>query len=130
VLPWQGSGFANLACEDVVREVCAEAGIAWARPRSLITDRLPTVMKHYLTCPVKPSFLRMLAMPPLPPDGVQPPPPDGVQPPPPDGVQPPPPDSLAPPPPNPLSTPARPSAWGHIGEMFRYAFEGWKGLGV
>jgi hypothetical protein len=114
VLPWQGSGFANLACEDVVREVCAEVGIAWARPRSLIMDRLPAVMKHYLTCPVKPSFLRMLAMPPPPPDGMQPPPPD----------------SLAPPPPNPLGPLPSPSAWGHIGEMFRYAIEGWKGLGV
>jgi hypothetical protein len=40
VLPWQGSSFANLASEDVVREACAEAGIAWARPRSLILGRV------------------------------------------------------------------------------------------
>jgi Cytochrome b5-like Heme/Steroid binding domain/Fatty acid desaturase len=138
VLPWQGSGFANLACEDAVREVCAEVGIAWARPRSLVLNRLPAVMKHYLTCPVKPSFLRMLAMPPPPPNGAPPPPPSGMQPPPPDAMQPPasdamqppPPDAMLPPPPNPLGAPPRSSAWGHIGEMFRYAFEGLKGVGV
>jgi hypothetical protein len=148
VLPWQGSGFANLASEDVVREVCAEAGIAWAPPRNLILNRFPAVMKHYLTCPVKPSFLRALsAQPPAPPtstqpppapDGLQPPPgamqlpppPDGAQPPLPDGAQPPPPDGAPPPLLNPLRTQPRPSAWDHIGEMFRYAFEGFRGGGV
>ena len=78
VLPYQGSGFANLASEDAVREVCAEVGIAWERPRNLIVDRFPAVMKHYLTCPVKPSLLRTLSM--QPPAGMQPPP--GMAPPP------------------------------------------------
>jgi hypothetical protein len=144
VLPWQGSGFANLASEDVVREVCAEVGIAWPRPRSLILDRLPAVMKHYLTCPVKPSFLRLLSVQPPPPagmqspDGPQPPPPGAAQPPPPPGaMQPPPPGAMQPPPgatqppaPNLLATLPRSSAWGHVTEMFRYAVEGWKGVGV
>ena len=67
VLPYQGSGFANLVSEDAVRKVCAEAGIAWARPRNLIFDRFPAVMRHYLLCPVK-----ALPPPPLP---AQPPPP-------------------------------------------------------
>lgn len=121
VLPWQGSGFANLASEAVVREACAEVGIAWARPRSLILDRLPAVMKHYLTCPVKPSFLRALAMqPPAPPAGIQPP----------DGTQPPPPDRVQPPVPNAPGTPPRSSVWDHVSEFFLYAFEGWKGVGV
>jgi fatty acid desaturase len=53
VLPYQGSGFANLATEATVREVCAEAGIAWARPRNLLLDRFPAVLTHYLLCPVK-----------------------------------------------------------------------------
>jgi Cytochrome b5-like Heme/Steroid binding domain len=192
VLPWQGSGFANLAAEDAVREVCAEVGIAWERPRNLIFDRFPAVMKHYLTCPVKPSLLRMLSMqspppgmpplpgtqpppagmqlpppapgmppppgtqppppgthqpppgmhqppppagmqpppgmPPPPPDGMQPPPGPGLPPPPPDGMQPPP--GMPPPPQNPLGTPPRSSVRDHIGELFRYTFEGWKGVGV
>jgi len=110
VLPWQGSGFANLACEDVVREVCAEAGIAWARPRNLITNRFPAVIKHYLTCPVKPSFVLSFA---APPPGM-PPPPDGG--PPPFPVQ--------------LAAPPRATAWTHVAEMFRYGFEGFKGVGV
>jgi hypothetical protein len=54
VLPYQGSGFANLASEDAVKEVCAQVGIAWARPRNLIVDRFPAVIAHYLLCPVKP----------------------------------------------------------------------------
>jgi hypothetical protein len=53
VLPYQGSGFANLAAEATVREVCAEAGIAWAPPRNLLFDRFPAVVAHYLLCPVK-----------------------------------------------------------------------------
>jgi hypothetical protein len=61
---------------------------------------------------------------------MQPPPPGGMQPPPPGGMQPPPPGATQPPVPNPLSTPPRSSAWGHTTEMFRYALEGWKGVGV
>jgi len=56
VLPWQGSGFANLASEASVREACEEAGIAWERPRNLIFGRFPVVIEHYLLCPAKAAF--------------------------------------------------------------------------
>ncbi|WP_127504633.1 fatty acid desaturase [Actinoplanes solisilvae] len=69
VLPWQGSGFANLASETTVRDACAEAGIAWERPRNLIFNRFPAVMKHYLLCPAKPPTM-------LPPPPGAPPPPE------------------------------------------------------
>jgi hypothetical protein len=152
VLPYQGSGFANLASEDAVREVCAEAGIAWERPRNLIVDRFPTVIKHYLTCPVKPSFLRTLsAQPPAdmePPPGAPPsaglqprpgtPPPPGMQPPPgtppPPGMQAPPgpqpPPVMEPPRPSLIAEPPRSSVKDHLSELFRYSFEGWRGIGV
>ena len=110
VLPYQGSGFANLASEKAVAQVCAEVGIAWERPRNLILDRFPAVMKHYLTCPVKPSFLRTLAT--RPPPGAPPPP----------GAQHPIPDSSGGPP--------RSSVRESLGEFFRYSFEGWRGVGV
>jgi hypothetical protein len=90
VLPFQGSGFANLASESAVREACAEAGIAWERPRNLLFNRFPVVIKHYLLAPV-------LAGPPVPagpPPGAMPggPPPLGGPPPgsPPPGGPPPP----------------------------------------
>lgn len=53
VLPAQASGFANIASEEAVREVCAEAGIAWERPRHLLTERFPPLLKHYLLSPPK-----------------------------------------------------------------------------
>jgi hypothetical protein len=53
VFPWHGSGFANLATEAKVREVCEEVGITWERPRNLIFERFPAVIKHYLLHPVK-----------------------------------------------------------------------------
>jgi fatty acid desaturase len=53
VLPSQVSGFANIASEDAVREACAEAGIAWERPRHLLWERFPSIMKHYLLSPAK-----------------------------------------------------------------------------
>jgi hypothetical protein len=63
VLPYQGSGFANLATESTVREVCEENGIVWERPRNLLFERFPAVMKHYLLCPVKAAPPRPPAMP-------------------------------------------------------------------
>jgi hypothetical protein len=75
VLPWHGSGFANLASEATVREVCAEVGITWERPRNLVFERFPAVMKHYLLCPTKPAPSRPPAMaPPNMPPGLPPPP--------------------------------------------------------
>lgn len=108
VLPYQGSGFANLVTESTVREVCAEAGISWERPRNLILERFPAVMKHYLLCPVKPLPPRPRGMPPPPRDSfpVQPPPPP-------------------PPPPEPRS-----GVRHQIGELFRYTVDGVRGVGV
>ncbi|HEV2373080.1 MAG TPA: cytochrome b5 domain-containing protein [Streptosporangiaceae bacterium] len=108
VLPWQGSGFANLASETTVRSVCEQAGITWERPRNLVFDRFPVVIKHYLLCPVK-------------------------QPPPPPPFMPPPPGSPLPaghPAPSPLAVQPRPSVRRQIGELFRYMSDGWRGLGV
>jgi Cytochrome b5-like Heme/Steroid binding domain len=108
VLPYQGSGFANLATEDTVREVCTQAGIVWERPKSLFFERFPAVMKHYLLCPVK-------APAPLPP------PPSTM-----------PAQSAMPPPPrNPFPVrQAQPTVRSQIGDLFRYTADGWRGVGV
>jgi hypothetical protein len=110
VLPYHGSGFANLATEETVREVCAEAGITWERPRNLLFDRFPAVIRHYLFCPVKPAPPRLPAMPPPPRDQFP--------------VQPPPPPPQAPP------VQADSSVRQQVAELFRYAFDGFRGLGV
>jgi hypothetical protein len=119
VLPWQGSGFANLASEDAVREVCAQAGIAWERPRNLIVERFPVVMKHYLLCPVKPA--------PPPPPTFMPTPPGGLLP----GQAPPPiPLPVLAPAPIPSAVQPPTSVWRQVGELFRYTFDGLRGVGV
>jgi fatty acid desaturase len=86
VLPAQASGFANIASEAAVREACVEAGINWERPRHLLTERFPAIMKHYLLSPPK-----RLHGPPQPP---------------------------------------RPGVSRELGELVRYAIDGWRGLGV
>ena len=111
VLPYHGSGYANLATEATVREVCAEAGIGWERPRNLIFERFPAVMKHYLLAAIKPA-------PPPPP--AMPHPPRNQFP-----LQPPP-----PPPPAPADVQGPRSLWGEFGELLRYAFDGLRGVGV
>ncbi len=148
VLPYHGSGFANLATEQTVREVCAQAGIAWERPRNMIFERLPIVMKHYLLCPVKPAPPPPPAMPPpsaipppsMPPSAAMPPPPPmppSAMPPPPmppaSAMPPPPPQDpsrMPPSPPDPLPVQPRSSARHQIGELFRYTLDGCRGLGV
>ena len=76
VLPWQGSGFANLASEATVREVCEQAGITWERPRNLILERFPAVIKHYMLCPAKAAPpAGELSTPPPPVGGLPTPPP-------------------------------------------------------
>jgi fatty acid desaturase len=107
VLPYQGSGFANLATEKTVRAVCEEAGITWERPRNLLFNRFPAVIRHYLFCPVKPL--------PQPPSG---PPPAGG-------------------PPLPGRFPAGPmplvqvrGVRGQLSELFKYAWDGVRGFGV
>src|ERR1700722_19221430 len=149
VLPWHGSGFANLASEATVREVCAEVGITWERPRNLMFERFPAVMKHYLLCPRKPAPPRSPAMaPPNMPPG-QPPPPNpvlGQRPPvmqsPPNMLPgqppvlgqlppgPPPPLSRQPLPPDSVRVQPRSSVRGELGELFRYPLDGFRGVGV
>lgn len=119
VLPWQGSGFANLASEATVREVCAQVGIGWERPRNLIVERFPAVMKHYLLCPAKatpvPPEIAMAAFPSMSPGQHPGQPPGPGQPPPP------PPVHLEPPP---------SSVKGQLRELVRYACDGFRGVGV
>jgi fatty acid desaturase len=98
VLPYQGSGFANLATEATVREVCDEVGIVWERPKNLLFDRFPAVMKHYLLCPVKPAPPRLPAGPPPPYGAPGPGQPAEASAPPPPGQ---PAESSTPPPPGP-----------------------------
>jgi hypothetical protein len=159
VLPWHGSGFTNLASEATVRQVCEEVGITWERPRNLIFERFPAVMKHYLVVPAKPAPPQSPAMPP---PGIFPgqPPPNpvtGERPPgmPPPGMppgQPPILGQLPPGPPaplpgqylpgQPLPPPGQPlppdsvrrrprsSVRGELGELFRYTLDGFRGVGV
>lgn len=51
VLPYQKSGFANIATEDVLREESAKFGVEWLPPKSFVTDRLPKLTKTYLLTP-------------------------------------------------------------------------------
>jgi hypothetical protein len=103
VLPWQGSGFANLASEQTVKEVCAQVGIAWQRPRNLIFERFPAVMKHYLLCPAKPATL---------------PPPPAFHP------------GSPPPPPDPRPAQSASTVRQQVGTLVRYTVDGWRGVGV
>ena len=50
-LPFQRSGYANIACEDMVREEAAKSGIEWLPAKSFLTDRLPKLARGYLTTP-------------------------------------------------------------------------------
>jgi fatty acid desaturase len=51
VLPFQGSGFANIATENVLREEAAKFGIEWLPAKSFVTDRLPKLARTYLLSP-------------------------------------------------------------------------------
>ncbi len=140
VLPWQGSGFANLASETTVREVCAEVGIAWERPRHLIVERFPAVMKHYLLCPARPAPVPpevAYSQVPLAPGAFPPGPLPAGFPPgpmPPGGFPPPPPGAVPPSAPAPkadaLPAQSPSSVRYQVGTLVRYATDGWKGLGV
>ncbi len=138
VLPWQRSGFANLASEAKVREVCEEVGIAWERPRNLIFERFPAVVRHYLLCPVKAAPLSGAPSTPPPPTGevsMDPAPGGQMSMPPALGGQVPAPPILGgqvptPPPLTPSPTPPHRSVGNQIGEFFRYAVGGFRGIGV
>jgi hypothetical protein len=48
VLPFQRSGFANIATEDALAEEAAKFGIEWVPAKSFVTDRLPKLCRKYL----------------------------------------------------------------------------------
>ncbi|WP_040768230.1 fatty acid desaturase [Tsukamurella sp. 1534] len=48
VLPYQRSGFANIATEGVVAEEAAKFGVEWLPARNFFTDRLPAQVRTYL----------------------------------------------------------------------------------
>ncbi|MGW6422310.1 cytochrome b5 domain-containing protein [Nocardia sp. NPDC055053] len=51
VLPFQRSGFANIASEDVVREEAAKFGVEWLPAKSFFGDRFPKLCRTYLLAP-------------------------------------------------------------------------------
>ncbi len=51
VLPFQRSGFANIATEDVLAEEAAKFGIEWVPAKSFVIDRLPKLCRTYLLSP-------------------------------------------------------------------------------
>ncbi|MFE7720980.1 fatty acid desaturase [Nocardia rhizosphaerihabitans] len=51
VLPFQRSGFANIATEDVVREEAAKFGVEWLPAKSFFGDRFPKLCRTYLLAP-------------------------------------------------------------------------------
>ncbi|WP_399510187.1 cytochrome b5 domain-containing protein [Williamsia muralis] len=55
VLPFQRSGFANIATEDVVREESAAFGVEWLPAKSFVTDRLPKQCRVYLGSRSRPA---------------------------------------------------------------------------
>ena len=113
VLPAQRSGFANLASEAVVRDVCDAHGIPWERPRNLLSERFPQAVKHYLRSPA----LR-------PPPGPPPPGGPGKGPPPPGGPH----SGRPPPPPPPMR--GRPGPFTELMICARYVAMGWRGIGA
>ncbi|MBV9512726.1 MAG: fatty acid desaturase [Mycobacteriaceae bacterium] len=48
VLPYQRSGFANIATEEVLRDEAATFGVRWLPAKSFVTDRLPKLCRTYL----------------------------------------------------------------------------------
>ncbi|HEY9737592.1 MAG TPA: hypothetical protein V6D06_14965, partial [Trichocoleus sp.] len=51
VLPFQKSGFANIASEAIVREEAAKLGLPWQEPKNFFCDRLPAMTSYYLLTP-------------------------------------------------------------------------------
>ena len=52
VVPYQRSGFANIATEDVLREEAARFGVEWLPAKSFLTDRLPKLSQNVSVVPV------------------------------------------------------------------------------
>jgi len=51
VLPYQKSGFANVASEQIVREEAERWGLHWAKPKQFFTERIPRIAREYLFSP-------------------------------------------------------------------------------
>lgn len=51
VLPYQRSGFANIASEEIVREEAEKLGVPWLPPHNFFLDRLPVLIRSYLLSP-------------------------------------------------------------------------------
>lgn len=62
VLPYQRSGFANIISEEIVRSAAEQSGVAWLPPKNLITERLPLMLKQYLTVPSRPAVEQNLGL--------------------------------------------------------------------
>ncbi|GEE02855.1 membrane protein [Gordonia spumicola] len=48
VLPFQRSGFSNIATEDLLREEAAKFGVEWEKSKWFLTDRFPKQLSTYL----------------------------------------------------------------------------------
>merc|ERR1712176_1133730 len=53
VLPYQKSGFANIASQDALIETCKEFNVPWAPKRNLVRQRLIPLAVKYLTMPAQ-----------------------------------------------------------------------------
>ena len=48
VLPNQKSGFANIACEPAVKELCKEFKLKWGPTKNFFIHRLPALFPFYM----------------------------------------------------------------------------------
>lgn len=55
VVPYQRSGFANIASEDVLREEAAKFDVEWLPAKSFFTDRFPKQVNTYLVAKSRPA---------------------------------------------------------------------------
>jgi len=53
VLPYQGSGFANIVSMPAVEEVSKEMGVPWERTRNFVIERIPDIVSYYLLAPAQ-----------------------------------------------------------------------------
>lgn len=51
LLPHQSSGFANIASEPYIRQVCKEMNVPWHRPKVFWFDRLPIILDFVFNSP-------------------------------------------------------------------------------
>ena len=53
MLPYQRSGFANILCMPIVKDVCKEYKIEWKPSKNFILERIPSLYKFYLWAPMR-----------------------------------------------------------------------------